>query len=452
MHYTGVTPIKHLSQSIFLTHDELCNLALEPGDLVSVKAGSASTNVIIMQHPEKNLISTRVLETLSLPPLQKLSIWTTGRKQIAVGPLIGIMANRSKKMGFPPFSLQNNLLRGFLNYTLKANYLGFIFYPEDVDMAHHKISGFFMAAGPEGSQVWKKHYFPLPDVVYDRILFRSLERKKLTREATAFLLRNKVSYFNPKFLSKWETYQILSTNPKLHKYLPHTKKYDRPESLIKFLKAYNTVYLKPSNGSLGKDIIRISNIPEGYRFQYRKLKVSITGVWPTSQELCTELPKLIKSKSYIIQQGLEFIKYNERTFDIRVLMQKNGQGQWVNTASVARVAAKQSIFPNIAAGGTANDIETVWRDLTSKDWFSSKTYEEIIRVSMAGVAALEQSLGIFGEAGLDIGIDALGNIWIIEINSKPSRKVFPPELPDLKMMSIKLPMDYAAYLAGFTLD
>lgn len=448
---TTVTPINHPSQIIFLTDDDLSNLALKPGDIVSVRAGSTSTNVIIAQHAEKNLVTSKALESLHLPPLKKITMVKAGN-EIVIGPLIGIMVSRSKKRGLPPYTSQNNLLHGFLNHALHANYVGFTFFPEDVDMNNHKISGFFLTADEGSRLVWKKHNFPLPDVVYDRVMFRSLERKKATKEVTSFFIRNNVQYFNPKFLSKWETYQILQTNPKLHSYLPDTKKYETPELLLKFLGKYQTVYLKPTNGSLGKDIVRISCIPEGFRFQYRKKKKAFTGVWPTPRELSNELPKLVNSKFYIMQQGLDLIRYNERVFDIRVLMQKDGHGIWGNTATVARIAQSGSIFPNIAAGGAAKNMESLWRDLTSADWSNSRTYENTIQISLDALNTLEKHFGIFVEAGLDIGIDALGNIWIIEINSKPSRKVFASDQLHLKEKSITLPIDFAAYLAGFTPD
>ncbi|MDT3700706.1 MAG: YheC/YheD family protein [Thermincola sp.] len=448
---TTVTPINHQSQIIFLTDNDLSNLALKPDDQVSVRAGSTSTNVIIAQHAEKNLVTSRVLESLHLPSLKKLTMVKAGN-EIVIGPLIGIMASRSKKRGLPPYTLQNNLLHGFLNHALNANYVGFTFFPEDVDMNNHKISGFFLAADEGGRLVWKKHDFPLPDAVYDRVMFRSMERKKNTKEVTSYFIRNNILYFNPKFMSKWETYQILRANPKLHSYLPDTKKYESPDLLLKFMGKYQTVYLKPTNGSLGKDIVRISRIPEGFRFQYRKKKEAFTGVWPTPRELCNELPKLVNSKFYIMQQGLDLIRYNGRVFDIRVLMQKDGQGKWGNTATVARIAASGSIFPNIAAGGVAKNMEGLWRDLTSADWLTSQTYENTIQVSLDALNTLENRFGTFVEAGLDIGIDALGNIWIIEINSKPSRKVFAADQLHLKEKSITLPIDFAAHLSGFTPD
>lgn len=446
----NVTLIKHLSQSIFLTDEQLNNFALDQGDLVIVKAGSSSTDALIASQPEGNLISSKVMESLHLPSLPKLNMMAAGNKELVVGPLIGIMVSRSKKRSLPPYTSQNTLLRGFLNNALRSGCLGYVFYPEGVDMENRKISGFYLETDPEGNREWKSHIFPLPDVVYDRILFRTLERKKLAKEVTSFFLNNNIRYFNPKFLNKWETYRILISNPVLHQHLPDTQKYDGPEALLEFLKTYKTVYLKPTNGSLGKDIIRIIRVAEGYHFQYRKKQKAITGFWQTNQELISELPKLINSKYYIMQQGLELIKYNGRIFDIRVLMQKDGHGNWVNSATVARIAPEGSIFPNVAAGGEPKNIETMWREITSLDWSSSPTYAETLQVSLASAEALDSHLGTFGEIGLDIGVDAMGNIWIIEINSKPSRKVFPADQPDLKKASIKLPIDYAAHLAGFT--
>lgn len=447
----NVTTINHHSQIIFLTEDQLHKLALEPGDPVRVKAGSASTDAMIIPHPDKNQVSSKVLESLDLPPLQEITIQANG-SNLFVGPLIGIMVSRSKKRSLPPFTSQNNLLLGFMNYVLKAKYLGYVFHPGAVDMVNRKITGFYLETAPEGKKIWKKHAFPLPDIIYDRILFRSTERKKLTREVTAFFAQNKVPYFNPKFLNKWETYRFLVTNPKLHAHLPDTRKCDSPDSLLKFLEIYPTIYLKPTNGSLGKDIIKIIRTPQGYHFQYRKKQRPVTGIWQTPQELSSELEKLMKSKYYIMQQGLDLIKYHGRIFDIRVLMQKNGQGEWINTATVARVAPSGSIFPNIAAGGEPKNVETLWRDLTSTDWSLSPTCAKTIEISLASAETLENCLGTFGEVGLDMGIDNNGNVWIIEINSKPSRKVFPPDQPQLKKNSIELPIDYAAYLAGFAPD
>ena len=36
---------------------------------------------------------------------------------------------------------------------------------------------------------------------------------------------------------------------------------------------------------------------------------------------------------------------------------------------------------------------------------------------------IEQAFGSFGELGLDLIIDQAGNIWFIEANSKPTKKV-----------------------------
>ena len=55
-----------------------------------------------------------------------------------------------------------------------------------------------------------------------------------------------------------------------------------------------------------------------------------------------------------------------------------------------------------------------------------------------------------GEIGLDFIIDAEGQVWFLEANSKPGRKAFSQmELNKEERLTIMRPMLYARYLAGF---
>nr|MBO2476611.1 hypothetical protein [Bacillota bacterium] len=58
--------------------------------------------------------------------------------------------------------------------------------------------------------------------------------------------------------------------------------------------------------------------------------------------------------------------------------------------------------------------------------------------------------GTVGELGLDLGIDRLGRIWLIEVNSKPflqmTREAGSPHILGL---SVQRPLRFARYLAGF---
>ena len=449
----SISSIEDSSPKIMLTFEEMERFGLKPGDLVAVRAGSTVTEAEIETSQTGNHISIGTLRALGLPMVKFMMLKKESSLSLQVGPLVGIMVSRGKKYKHPPYSSQGRLLYNFLGYSNHVNYLTYVFTPEEVDIVNRTISGFFLDTGLDGQSHWRQHKFPLPDVVYNRILYRSIETKRLTKQITSFLSNSKnIKYFNPKFLNKWETNTILSQNPKLSAHLPVTKKYEGPAEMVNFLAEFNTVYLKPVHGSLGKGILRLSLQPDGYAYTHREGKKTVTGIWHTPDEFGSGLKKYTYDKPYIMQQGLDLLKYRGRVFDIRVLMQKNGEGRWVDTAIVVRVGPEGGIFPNVAAGGEPKSIESIWSELTSEDWLTSRTYLLTKQVCLISADMLENSLGTFAEIGLDIGVDEAGNVWIIEINSKPSRKVFPKDQLHLKRTSIKLPIDFAAYLAGFTPD
>lgn len=451
MPVVSVSPIEASIPMLYIHTDLLEQFGIEDGAVITLRAGSSVTEVKITTSLNGNFVSASVLEILGLPKETSILLTKSSDKMLQIGPLIGILIAREKNRKIPPYASQNKLLQKFLGYCSANKYIGFVFCPEDVDINEKKVRGLYLATNSDGTVFWKNHVFPVPDVVYDRILHRSFERKPATKAAKSFFMNQpSVVYFNPKFLDKWQTHSILSQDPFLMRHLPTTVDYDSPEKLAELLKSYKTIYAKPIHGSLGQGIFRISVTPEGYRSQHRKGKNTYTHTFGTVEELGTALDTFKKQRSYVIQQGLDLLKYQEKVFDIRVLVQKNKYGQWNFTAMVARVARKGSIFPNIAAGGEAVNIETLWQDLYSKSWSSSETCRLTQEVSIAAAQTLEQALGTFCEIGLDIGIDFEGNIWIIEINSKPSRKVFPKDQIALKKLSLKMPMEYAAYMAGFS--
>lgn len=447
-----VMPVDISSRKIFLYSDQIDRLGLIPGSMISLRAGSAITDIVVTSSLSGNYISKGTLDSLGLPAFKELLLRAEAPDMLQIGPLIGILISRNLNPT-PPHTSQDKSLQRFLNYAAAKNYISYVFSPNQTDISNKQITGYFLGINNNGTRCWIKHTFPLPDAVYDRILYRNIERKPATLKITSFFkTQSGITYFNPKFLNKWETHAILIQNPVLQNHLPHTAKFLNPEDLPTFLQLYKTVYLKPVHGSLGMGILRVSLVLGGYSCQYRKAKQTFTHILPTLDELMIFLEKHRNKRAYVIQQGLDLLKYHERVFDIRVLAQKNGQGTWTITAAVPRVASDGSIFPNIAAGGEAKNMEIVWRELFGEEWLYCQSYQTTRQISLAAAETLENALGTFCEIGLDLGIDSYGKIWIIEINSKPSRKVFPRDRIDLKQTSFKLPLDFAAYMAGFNPD
>lgn len=427
---------------------------LRTGDQLTIKAGSLSAPAIVQVRdypPGQHFIAAGLLKKLLLPTDQAINLKLDKNQPVAsIGPVIGLLISRNKRMQRPPFSRQKYLLRGFISAGKKMGAVVYAFNPEGIDLKNGRIEGYFPYKNGTAEITWKKTCFPLPDVVHNRILSRTTERTLPVRQALEITNSNGIKCFNPKFLNKWETHDILWQNPELRNFLPETVKYQPVDKLVLFMRKYPLVYLKPWHGSLGKNIMRIKKERTGYSYIHRQGKQIISNTWADAAEMTTAVRNFVGRRSYLMQQGLELVTYFGRVFDIRVLIQKNLTGRWEVSATVARIGREGSPFPNIAAGGSALAIEQVWQELFNRNWLFSPCREQIARLAELVAVTLDERLGNFGEMGLDIGLSPTGRLWLIEVNSKPSRKVFPQGDKYLKARSIRLPMEYALHWAGFT--
>lgn len=429
---------------------------LATGDKLTLKAGSLKTQATVIvkyDSAAENSISAGLLNRLLLPSDQAVNLMLDKKQPVAsIGPIIGILISKNNRLRRPPFSRQKQLLRKFISAGKSMGAVVYAFNPEGIDPDNKHIEGFYPYKNGSAEITWKKSCFPFPDIVHNRILTRTSERKPAVRQAMELTDNFGIKCFNTKFLNKWETHDILYQNSKLRRFLPETVKYQSAEALVRFLDKHPLVYLKPWHGSLGKDILRIKKENNTYLYNYRQGKSTVSGTWTDTAEMADAVRIFVGRRSYLMQQGLELVTYFGRVFDIRVLIQKNGSGHWVISATVARVGREGSPFPNIAAGGCALSIEQVWQDLFHREWARSPKRDQIEQLAGLVAVTLDKRLGDFGEMGLDIGLDNEGKLWLIEVNSKPSRKVFPQGDKALKARSIRLPMEYALHWAGFAGD
>ncbi|MER2060657.1 MAG: YheC/YheD family protein, partial [Niallia sp.] len=88
------------------------------------------------------------------------------------------------------------------------------------------------------------------------------------------------------------------------------------------------------------------------------------------------------------------------------------------------------------------------------DWFTSvhMKLKSFLKQEMAEIfsllpSILEDSFSSLFEIGVDIGITPSGSLWILDVNSKPGRKVIMTAYPHLCEKLYKAPVLYAAKLA-----
>lgn len=376
-------------------------------------------------------------------------------KTLAVGPLIGLFTARNV-LPESEFGTQEAVLAALANFSAAIGGLVFIFCPEDINFDLNSVKGYIPSLEQDSLQnSWVPLVLPLPDVVYDRIPFRTIETDpEVTDVKSRLMAAPGLTYFNPIFLNKWETFSILRDIPEIASYLPPTRLVESFTDIREFLDLYGSVFLKPSSGSLGRRIIKAETIDNlQYQLTYRsRSKETVTLPAANFVDLLRLMGPIMGKRTYVVQRNLQLAKFEDCPFDIRVLMQKDMFGNWRRTKIYVRVAAPDSFLSNLSDGGRPVPIATVLRDVFDTDFLAKDGLGEDLRNAIKSLPpALEAGTGmIWGELGLDLGIDCSGQLWLIEINAKPFRALVSNNgSAQIIERSLKRPLEFAKYLAGF---
>ncbi|MEA1961246.1 MAG: YheC/YheD family protein [Bacillota bacterium] len=370
---------------------------------------------------------------------------------IHIGPTIGILASYlPRQEEFDSRSYQAELIYlSKISRTLPAQ--TFIFTPSSVNWANRTVRGYNYREINREKGTWVSAVYPLPDVVYDRIPSRSGEAKARTQYVKKKLkAQSYLHYFNPAFLNKWKVHSLLTNNKALWPYLPETMLLSSA-NLEEMTKKYATLYLKPSNGSLGNGIIKV-DIKDSGKMNYVIYKKGRTrGSANTPLKLMANIKKAREGKSYIVQQGLNLCTYKNSPFDIRIIYQKNMSGEWKISKKFVRVAPRGSSVANLSRGGQAETTKKVFRKLFSGNASLIEEKSNELQCLCKNVAdTLEKYSGdLYGELGLDIGIDISFNLYLIEVNSKPRKTTETEMSQSIVKNTFRRPLEYAMYLAGF---
>ncbi|WP_418790441.1 YheC/YheD family protein [Phosphitispora sp. TUW77] len=397
-------------------------------------------------------IDSNTCRGILLPvPLKLELILDSSTSTWRLGPVIGILAHRFDKT-LKPFGEQTSFFRKLINCANSINAVCFAFSPGDINWKNETIQGLIPEYSEKSTLLWKQAIFPFPDVIYDRGLFPKGEKRSLAAEVRRYFRKHsRIKLFNPAFFGKWKTHHFLSEHEGICRHLPETLLYTEAADVAKLIARHGTVYLKPSGGSSGKGIIVLFSRTSGYIAAYREFRnlktVEITGF----SQLNTVLDNLIKGRRYVVQQGINLAKIDGNPFDIRVLMQKNRNGEWLRTGIAARVAAAGNLISNIHAGGHAEKITKVLQAVFPNPKQAQKILNDIRNLSALIVAFIsKEGNPLFGEIAVDLGVDESGKVWIIECNAIPGRSVFRRiGAKDIVARALSRPMEYAYYLSGF---
>ncbi|GLB58773.1 YheC/YheD family endospore coat-associated protein [Cytobacillus sp. NCCP-133] len=341
--------------------------------------------------------NSQPLKSCSTEAENVLSLNLLNKKDNA-GPVIGILSGKGKDQ-----SIAGNgpLFKALQKKILQNNGISFVFTAEDIQ--DDSVNGYIYLPAKDK---WAEARFPLPHLVYNRVPFRKLEQKETFQKAFLFFKKNKIPFFNPGFLDKYEVCQLLKAYPPLQKYIPDTILITDKSKLSHFIHTYKNIYLKPASGSKGKGIYRLS-MQDGEKVIINGLNHAFNythfeGFW-------NEWSIPLTDKAYIAQEAMSSAKIDGKRFDFRILVHFCN-GSFQVTGIGIRQAQGQEITTHIPNGGILIPYEMV----------RTQEHDDFIQMAAAQTGKLlEKSKGFYGEFSIDAGRTDEGNYVIYEINSKP---------------------------------
>ncbi|MBP1963682.1 YheC/YheD family protein [Paenibacillus aceris] len=366
---------------------------------------------------------------------------------LSIGPLIGVMISRVYTSSPDrPFGAITAFCKEMTDACERYGAMVCFFPPGEMHANASSISAYAYSNGS-----WNKKTFPIPNVIYNRLTSRKYENlpnvQQFLKDAKA---RHGTEVFNEKYLNKTEVFEALRKDSSLHGYLPESYLFKNYQMLKSMASRHPVLFLKPITGSLGKGIIRIRREPgDAYTCDYTNLTGVRKQTYPSLTAVFQAISGKLKTQRYQLQQGLDLITMDGKTIDFRSLVQRGAKGEWAITSIVGRIAGTQHFVSNLARGGSLTNVAGA----LAKSSFSPAT-----RVSVTArlrKASLDIAKGIetqipshFGELGIDLAVDRTGKVWLLEVNSKPSKDDNTPLNNEKKIRpSVKQLVHYAKYLA-----
>lgn len=362
-------------------------------------------------------------------------------EELQLGPILGILVQSvDENQPQTPFGKLTGFAQEVLQIAQSKGVYAYLFTMNNLNSAQNFVIGWTYK-----DNKWKKNVFPVPHVIYNRISSRKLE-KKLEQIISKYQEQYDFKFFNSHFLNKWEVYQKLIPTS-VHSIMPKTVQYKGALSIKEMLNKYPIIYLKPSNGALGQGIIRIEKNNSVYTVQLTRVQGTITKEFNSFEKMFKYLKPRLNSKNYLVQQGLRLIHFQNRPIDFRILVQKNSRGDWAITSMVARMANDHHIVSNLAQGGTQGTVmETI--QLADPQLARKNLREKFKTHALLITEYLEHSIGgHFAEFGIDLALDHSGKIWLLEVNSKPSKTTDPKA--NEPRPSVNRLIQYVLFLSGF---
>lgn len=223
-----------------------------------------------------------------------------------------------------------------------------------------------------------------------------------------------IRYKSSSYKSKWLKTKWLISDSHLKNYVPKTLLFSK-ENLVTMLNSFNTIYFKPTDGSGGAKVVKITK----YNHTYTAKHLMNSRTFSSQNALYLWMRSFAGQRSFILQKGIALAKTNGKPFDIRVMVQKTNEGTWKTTAIFCKVGRPGKVATNYNQGG---HIQFITPTLTNAGYGKEKQENIQSKLRHLGTSVahvFSRHKNGFKELGLDVAIDQSGKIWILEVNTRP---------------------------------
>lgn len=191
------------------------------------------------------------------------------------------------------------------------------------------------------------------------------------------------------------------------------------EDLLTFIRFVPNAILKPVNGAHGVGVIKIKS--DGNNILYKNK--SSEGVF--SKDIFEDIiMSFDKSKDYLLEPYINILNSEGRAVDFRVLVTLDGNCEWTNVLTYARVGSS-AVASNVSGGGSVNLAEVVLREM-----FPESYNEKLAEINDIGIKVAKLIAGMrngVSRLGIDICFDTdRGHPYVIEANSVPGCDIIGP--------------------------
>lgn len=394
---------------------------IRPGQNLSLQLGQKRTQATVVRsrsRPDMIILSSTLSRQLSFPFHSTIRVSYTGQS-LHFGPVVGIFTTGANMNSSKPFGARTSLLRTFLTEGAEDNPIYYVFTKEEIDWKNKTVQGWFYL-----SDGWKKIRVPLPDVIFDRIPNRKIEKTDSMQATIQRLKDLNITMFNQGFFDKGTVHRWLTRNPETEQYVPESILSPTIKSLSRLLNRHQIIYLKPVSGSLGLGIYRVTKHPQdGYYIRYFQGNRVILQRFATLDKLIAQHFTQNRLQRYMAQQAIHLVKDQNKPVDFRVHLHKDDSGKWKVITIAAKKAGEGCVTTHVRTGGELLSTEDFLQMIYPNRVAAIKRKISLASITIARTVEANCE-GALGELGLDIGIDRNGRIWVFECNAKPGRHIF----------------------------